>query len=157
MIRKRFWILFILLLTACSMNNPRFQKGLAEQTAVAFFKDLSAGRYEKAAEMYAGDYAVLASLTSQIPPEEHVGLWKNGCEISGMQCLPIYRIVNTEKFSLNEFRITVEFRDKASGVFVQGPCCGATVEEMPPVSQFDVYVIERNGSYYVTSLPVLQP
>ena len=146
-----------MLMAACGRDNPRFQKGLAEQTAVAFFKDLSAGRYEKAAAMYAGDYAVLASLTSEIPPDDHAGLWQNGCEISGLQCLQIYRIVNTEKFSLNEFRISVEFRDPSGGVFILGPCCGATVEEMPPVSQFDVYVIERDNNYYVTSLPVLLP
>ena len=144
-------------MAACGRNSPRFQKGLAEQTAVAFFKDLSAGRYEKAATMYAGDYAALASLTSEIPPDDHAGLWKNGCEISGLQCLPIYRIINTEKFSLNEFRITVEFRDPSGGVYVLGPCCGATAEEMPPVSQFDVYVIERDSNYYVTSLPVFIP
>ena len=157
MLRKYLCILFILFMSACARDNPRFQKGLAEQTAVAFYKALSAGRYEKAAEMYAGDYAVLASLTSEIPPEDHAALWQNGCEISGLQCLPIYRIVNTEKFSLNEFRISVEFRDASGGIFVLGPCCGATADEMTPVSQFDVYVIERDGSYFVTSLPVFVP
>jgi hypothetical protein len=40
---------------------------------------------------------------------------------------------------------------------VLGPCCGATAEEMPPTSQFSVDVIERDGNYYVTSLPVFQP
>ena len=157
MIRKYLWVLFVLLLAACGRDNPRFQKGLAEQTAVAFFNDLSAGRYEKAAAMYAGDYATLASLTSEISSNDLAALWKNGCEISGLQCLPIYRIINTEKFSLNEFGISVEFKDPYGGVFVQGPCCGATAEEMPPVSQFDVYVIERDNNYYVTSLPVLLP
>jgi len=157
MMRKYLWVLFVLLMAACEKDSPRFQKGLAEQTAVAFFKDLSAGRYEKAAEMYSGDYEGLASLNDEIPPDDHAALWKNGCEINGLQCLPIYRIINTEKFSLNEFRITVEFRDASGGVFVLGPCCGATAEEMPPVSQFDVYVIERDGSYFVTSLPVFQP
>ena len=94
---------------------------------MAFYKDLSAGRYEKAAKMYAGDYAALASLTSEISPDDHAGLWKNGCEISGLQCLPIYRIINTEKFSLNEFRVSVEFRDfrrglcKSGGIYVNGP------------------------------------
>ena len=124
---------------------------------MAFFKNLSEGRYAEAAEMYAGDYMALASLTSQVPPDDHAGLWKSGCEISGLQCLSIHRIISTEKFSLNEFRITVEFRDMTGSVFVQGPCCGRTAAEMPPVSQFDVYVIERDGRYFATSLPVITP
>ena len=157
MLRKYSGFLIALLLAACSGNNPRFQKGLAEQTAVAFFEHLSEGRYEKAADMYAGDYTALASLTSLISPDDYAGLWKNGCEISGLQCLPIYRIISTEKFSLNEFIVHVEFRDKSGGIYVHGPCCGATIEDSQPVSRFVVYVIERDGRYYVTSLPVFSP
>ncbi len=144
-------------LAACSLIAPKNETQLAGQAAEVFFEHLSAGRYAQAAEMYAGDYSALASLTSLIAPDDHAALWKNGCEISGLQCLPIYRIISAEKFSLNEFWLKVEFRDKTGKVFVQGPCCGATAEEMPPVSQFDVYVIERDGEYYITSLPVFTP
>jgi len=157
MFRKLSGFLIIFILAACGSDNPRIQKGLAEQTAVAFFEHLSEGRYDKAAEMYAGDYTALASLTTLVSPHDYAGLWKNGCEISGMQCLPIKRILGTEKFSLNEFIIHVEFRDKDGGVLEQGPCCGATIEDSQPISRFVVYVIERDGRYYVTSLPVFQP
>jgi hypothetical protein len=157
MFRTLFLIFISLFLANCSLIAPKNETQLAGQAAEVFFEHLSAGRYADAAEMYAGDYSALTSLTSLIPPGDLAALWKNGCEISGLQCLPIYQIVSAEKFSLNEFRITVEFRDKAGGVFMLGPCCGATTEEMPPVSQFDIYVIERDGGYYITSLPVFVP
>ena len=157
MIRKLLWVLIPLVLAACSLVAPKYETKQAEQAATAFFEYLSVGRYTEADAMYAGNYSALVSLSSLIAPDDHIALWKNGCEISGLQCLPIYRILKSKKFSLNEFWLTVEFKDKTGGVFVLGPCCGATAEEMPPVSQFDVYVIERDGKYYVTSLPVFVP
>jgi hypothetical protein len=163
MIRKLVWILVSLSLAACGMNTPRVQKGLAEQTAVAFFRNLSAGRYAEADALYAGNYDPLVSLSTMVAPDDHAGLWKNACEISGLQCLPIDRIISTERYltternPLNAFKITVEFKDRTGKVFVQGPCCGASTQDMPPVSQFNIDVIERDGKYYVTSLPVFTP
>ena len=157
MIRKFLWVLIPLFLIACSLVAPKYETKQAEQAAMAFFEHLSAERYGEADAMYAGDYSTLVSNNPQISLDDHTALWKNGCEINGLQCLPIYRILKSEKFSLNEFWLTVEFKDKNGGVFVRGPCCGATAEEMPLVSQFDVYVIERDGKYFVTSLPVYVP
>ena len=157
MSRKIFWMPALLALTACSLVAPKYEEKQAEQIAIAFFEHLAAGRYAEADAIYAGDYLTLVSNNPQISLDDHAALWKSGCKINGMQCLPIYRILTSEKFSLNEFWLTVEFKDKTGGVFTRGPCCGATAEEMPPVSRFDVYVIERDGRYYVTSLPVFTP
>jgi hypothetical protein len=157
MIRKYLWVLIPLIMTACSLAARKNENKLVEKAATAFFAHLSEVRYSEADAMYAGDYSALTSLTSQIPPDDHAALWKNGCEISELQCLPIFRILKSEKFSLNEFWLTVEFKDKTGGIFVQRPCCGVTTAEMPSTSQFDVYVIERDGKYYVTSLPAFLP
>lgn len=107
--------------------------------------------------MYAGDLTNLQYLNPSIDEHDLETLWRNACTINGFQCLPINKILKAEKFSLNEYHLQVEFQNPDGSLFVLGPCCGASEEEMPPVSQFDVYVIERNGEYFVTSLPVLVP
>jgi len=163
MLRKIALALLMLVLAGCAAKMPRFEEKLAEQTAVAFFKNLSIGKYTEADALYAGNYEPLISLSSTAAPDDHAGLWQNACEISGLQCLPIDRIISTERYPVTErnpedaFKITVEFKDRSGKLYVLGPCCGATVEEMPPTSEFIVDVIERDGEYFVTSLPVFQP
>jgi len=163
MLRKFALVLFALMLAGCAAETPRYEETLAEQAAVAFFKDLSLGRYAEADALYAGHYEPLISLSEPSTPDDHALLWRNACDLSGLQCLAIDRIVSTERYEmteqnpLNAFKITVEFKDRTGKVFVLGPCCGASEQDMPPVSQFIVDVIERDGEFYVTSLPVFVP
>jgi hypothetical protein len=55
------------------------------------------------------------------------------------------------------FRFTIEFQNEDGTVFILGPCCGATEEEMPPRSNFDYPVTLREGKYQVMELPVFVP
>lgn len=144
-------------LNACSSLLPAYEERLAEKTAAQFFLLLSEKDYAAADRLYGGDYSPIQSINPEIPPEDHASLWKNACEVNGFQCLEIRQALRTEKFSLNEFFVTVEFNNPDGSLFVLGPCCGATEEQMPPRSQFDVFIIERDGNYLVTSLPVLLP
>lgn len=150
-------LLLAVLLSACSLLAPKNDSAKAEQALITFFDHLSQGEYDQADAMYGASYEPLTYFNPSLPPEDHVALWRNGCEINGYQCLPILRIIRTEKFSLNEFMITVEFKGADGQAFVFGPCCGASEEDMPPESQFEMYVIERDGQYLVTSLPVYVP
>jgi hypothetical protein len=155
----RLTFLFIILyfLSSCSLDSPITDAQKAEKAAKQFFQLLSDGEYVQAAGMYAGDTSGLQYMNPSIDKNDLESLWRNACTINGFQCLPIQTILTTEKFSLNEYHLQVEFRNPDGSLFVLGPCCGASEEEMPPVSHFDMYVIERNGEYFVTSLPVLVP
>jgi len=152
-----FLIILVLILSACSLISPTSNEQEAEKTVTQFFQLLSTNDYSQAAGMYAGDISDLQYLNPSIDETEIETLWRNACTINGFQCLPIKRILNVEKFSLNEYHLRVEFQNPDGSLFLLGPCCGASEEEMPPVSQFDVYVIERSGDYYITSLPVFVP
>ena len=157
MVRKIIFIILIIFLAACSSLLPGQELKLAEEAAIEFFQLLSQGQYVEADLLYGSDYTALISMNPDIPPDDHTAMWKNGCELNGLQCLPILRVVKSEKFSLNEFFLTIEFKNADGSVFVLGPCCGASEQEMPPVSQFPVDIIERDGRYYITSLPVFVP
>jgi len=146
-----------LFLSACNVICPISNEKKAEVAAVEFFERLSSGEYQRAAEMYSGDYAELEYMNPALPEEDDAALWRNACRINGYQCLPIRQVLEIEKFSLNEYHLKVEFQNPDGSVFILGPCCGADEEEKPPVSQFDVYLIGRDDIFYVVSLPVFVP
>lgn len=146
-----------IMLAGCSLLTPKNEEAQAEAAVTAFFEHLSKGEYAQAADMYGAGYEELTYFNPNIPEDDHVALWRNICEVNGFQCLPVLRVIDTEKFSLNEFMVTVEFRAADGQPFVFGPCCGASEEEMPPETQFQMFAIERDGQYLVTSLPVFVP
>lgn len=155
--RSIFFLILVLLLSACLGLFPNGEKGMAEKTVNDFFSFLSQGRYDEADRLYGGDYETLRSFNPAADLNDHAALWEAGCQLSGLQCLPVRRVISVEKISLKEFILVVEFQNKDDSPFILEPCCGASEDEMPPTSEFEVFVIEREGKYYVTSLPVFVP
>ena len=149
--------LFCLLLTACLSEAPQANLDSAETALADFFQALSDGAYGKAAALYGGSYDGLQSLNPSLSPDEHAALWQYGCALNGYQCLPLLRVVSRQRLSENEFLFTIEFRGKDGKAFVFGPCCGASAEDMPPVSRFDYHVTFRGGDYFVQDEPVFVP
>ena len=151
------WLLLLSVLAGCALFYPKNDIIQAEQALIAFFEHLSKRDYALADALYGASYEPLVYLNPSIPEDDHEALWRSACEVNGFQCLPVLNVIGTEKFSLNEYIITVEFRGADGTPFVLGPCCGASEKEMPPESQFEMFVIESGGRYLVTSLPVLVP
>jgi len=146
-----------LLLTGCLTDTPEANLDSAETALANFFQYLADSEYEKAAALYGGSYAGLQSVNPSLSPDDHAALWQNGCALNGYQCLPLLRVVSRQRLSENEFLFTVEFKGQDGKAFVFGPCCGASAEDMPPVSQFDYHVIYRDGDYFVQDEPVFVP
>lgn len=151
-----------IIISACTPANTTEtpSEGLekARSALISFFDLLRQREYEKAAELYAGDYQGLRDSNPLLDPQDHAALLKNGCEINGLQCLQIKRIVDEQAVSLAEYHFTVEFLNQDGSLFVRGPCCGGNATDFPPESQF-AYTVLRSCAeeFLVIELPVYVP
>lgn len=130
----------------------------AHNALTTFFELLNHHEYEKAAALYGGDYQGLRDSNPLIDPLDHIALLTNGCELNGLQCLRVKRIVDEQAISLAEYHFTVEFLNQDDSLFVRGPCCGGNATDFPPESQF-AYTVIRNcaGEFLVRELPIYVP
>ncbi len=131
---------------------------LARQTLATFFRHLSSGDYELAAPLFAGSYDWLIDNNPGVSPDDHATLLENGCRYNGLQCLESSAILPDTTSSDMGYSFLVAFRAPDGSLFVQGPCCGTTETEQPPVSQFQ-YHVKRfdDGSFGVLELPPYVP
>lgn len=180
--RKLFYYFtLILLLTACSpgvfadpgrdINHPYENESLttgivqsgslepqARAAAVDFYDALYQGLFDQAVQYYGGPFEVLEGYNPLIDPKDKANLLQNGCQANGLMCLRILDINLIDENDSHEFVYEVSFANPDGSLFVLGPCCGATKEEMPPVSVFTISVIcEPEGTCLVLDLPPYVP
>ena len=130
----------------------------ARNTLVSFFELLNQREYEKAAALYGGDYQGLRDSNPLLDPQDYVALLINGCEMNGLQCLRVKRIVDEKVVSSAEYHFTVEFLNQDGSLFVRGPCCGGNATDFPPESQFAYTVIRSCAEeFLVVELPAYVP
>jgi hypothetical protein len=105
---------------------------------------------------------VLMACTAQEPaaaetnPAE-TALWQAGCELNGLVCLPVGRVLEAQALSESETLFVVEFLEKDGGVFVLGPCCGAEESAAAPLSVFEFHVHTQNEFSLIADMPALIP
>ena len=130
---------------------------MARQALTTFFSLLHDGHYDEAINYYGGSYEVLRDWNPPVDRWNYTGLLENGCTVNGLQCKPIRRIVDQEELSPTTFRFKVEFMEDDGGLFIRGPCCGASPEQEPPESRF-TYTVKKVGyRFLVQELPVYVP
>jgi hypothetical protein len=142
---------------ACSLPAAYADPRRARQALVTFFDQLSRGEYAQAAELYGGDYTQLEILGPDLDPADRTALWQNGCEKSGLQCLPVASSSFVGSAG-DIFTFTVEFRKPDGNVFALAPCCGEPGFLDPPMAGF-VFRVGRtpDGTLLVLDLPIYQP
>ncbi len=141
----------------CTLPTARTYPEQARQALITFFDRLSRGEYAQAAELYGGDYSQLQIFGPDLNPADRAGLWKNACEQSGLQCLPVDSATSVGSDG-NVFTFTVEFRKPDGNVFALGPCCGEPGFLEPPMAEFPYRVLRTpSGAFLVLDLPVYMP
>jgi hypothetical protein len=130
----------------------------AQAALVEFFAALNAGEYAQAALLYGGSYETLQGFNPDVDPNDQTSLMRAGCTINGLMCLPVLDLTFVAGNDQQAFVFDVAFANPDGSQFVLGPCCGATEEEMPPVSVFQVNVTcQPNSTCSVLDLPPYVP
>jgi hypothetical protein len=148
-------LICLLLLTGCTSTSQDVEQ--AHQTLFDFFEYLNTGRYEEADLLYGGTYEMLSEFAPSLDANDHAALWRNGCQISGLQCLLVRSAQYLEQTD-DILVFNVEFKNADGTLFVRRPCCGADEAQMPSASQF-AYRVQKTpeGKYLVLDLPVYLP
>ena len=162
-----FFVLIVILgsSTLFSCSNPISNSapeitGNLEDARTALINYLSAlnqADYSEAARYFGGDPEILRAYNPDVAPTDLETLLKRACELNGFQCMQLKNIVSETRVDEESFLFTVEYQTKMNELFVLGPCCGATEDEMPSVSQFQIRVKFQDQAYFVMDLPPYVP
>ncbi len=145
------------LLSACAPKAAAPQPSPAESALRAFFQALSTEEYAAAADLYGGSYDWLRSVNSSVDPDDLPELWRAGCELNGLACLPVGRVLSVQKPGMDEAVVVVEFLQGDGAVFTLGPCCGAEESRAVPQHAFEFRLQAQNGYWHMMDMPVLIP
>ena len=151
---------FAVVMAGCASPRPPEPDDaqLAEEALVAFFADLHAGRYAQAAEAYGGTYETMIDHNPSLDPADHAALFRNACVINGARCLEVRSAELLPTVAAQEYRFEVEFQLEDDSVFVQGPCCGGSETDFPPISAF-TYTVSKgeDGRFRILYMPLYMP
>jgi hypothetical protein len=117
----------------------------AHEVLVKFLTSLHTKNYAEAVPLYGGEYDQLHVFNPELDPNDHLALWTWACDNQLLQCLEV-RSTTFKELQGDSYVFQVEFNNPDGSLFVLGPCCGANLTDMPPVSQFD-YTVSRNAEH----------
>lgn len=133
------------------------ESAAAKQTLIDFFDLLSQKQFAKAVPLLSTDYGVYDPLY-QFNPEETdpATLLSSYCENVGT-CLEA-RVLKVSHISNYDYELTVQFINPDRTIYVFGPCCGATEEDMPSKDTF-TYVVRKDfeDKMVVMTPPLYRP
>lgn len=128
-------------------------EGQARNALLAFFADLSAGRYSQGSAYFGGETPEY--LRPQAADETDEAYWEYVCTF--LWCLPIAEITQVEQVSEQEYVFHVVFISPEGARFEIGACCGGDPAATPPVWQFAYPVQKIDGDWKVMRAPLFTP
>lgn len=131
-------------------------EAMAVESLSRYFALLATGRYAAAAPLYGGDGGMLREWNPEMA-DDNASLLQAGCERQLYPCRSVASVVGVRPTGEREWVVTVTFANPDGTLFVLGPCCGASPEEMPPQSEFDYTVRQQGEGFVVMELPPYVP
>ena len=147
--------------TLASLGSPEFENtnqtdiDNAKNAVILFLSNLYEKHYEEASQYYGSDYDQLREWNPTIDQNDYKELWKNGCEINGLNCLEIRNLEARQKDGL--YTVYVWFSNKDGSEFRSNTPDGSSPEESSQnVFPFTVTKSE-DGSFKVQTMPPYTP
>jgi hypothetical protein len=128
----------------------------AQAALVAYFAALNEGRFDDAAELYAGNYEALQTVNPDVDADDHARLLERWCTQNGGVCLPIQDVLEGEINADGGIQFVVTLAHADGSTFGIGPCCGEP-DSGQRITQFVFLVREIEAAYRVLSLPPYVP
>jgi hypothetical protein len=129
---------------------------VARHAVLAFFTLLHARRYQEAAPYYGGSYDALRGWNPSVPPADHATLWKNACEVNGLQCLRIRRVVGAEETAPGEVTVIIELENEDGTLYARGPGFAGN-PNYPVTSRWPIVVKKVDGRFRPRDGPPYSP
>jgi len=127
----------------------------ASAALVAFFSDLSRGRFRSAAERYGGSFQELGDIVPEDGENAAEATWEQICQ--QYLCLPIAGISEVRQTGPEAFTFEVIFTWPDGQRVDIGACCGGNPAASPPVWQFAYPVAFKDGAWKVMRGPLYVP
>jgi len=128
----------------------------AKEAAINFLSKLHEKQYEEASRYYGSDYDQLREWNPSINQDDYKELWKNGCEINGLNCLEIRNLEGGRQED-GTYIVYVWFSNEDGTEFLINTSEGSSPEETSQnVFAFTVTQSE-DGSFKVQTMPPYTP
>jgi hypothetical protein len=154
----------IVVLTGCSNTSNKINEqddlSIAENALISFFDHLDSQNFEKALELFelnhsADSWEGLEIFSLPEERDNRAQVLKNYCAATGT-CLKAM-VIDTIKENEETYNLLVQFKRADGSIFILGPCCGATEEEMPSQKEFNFKVKKINNEFKVITTPIYVP
>lgn len=126
----------------------------ARQVLENYLTALNSGDYNRAAQLYGGDFSLLQTWNPDIG-DDLPALLARGCTQNGLQCLLPRMITYRAPDNDGGYHFYVEFNNEDDTLFQQGPCCGETTGNL--LSMFVFFVEKSANGLRVADLPPYVP
>lgn len=128
---------------------------ISREALVSYFDLLNKKQYSDAIKYHGSGYDYLKDWNPGLKSGDYESLIKNGCEVNGLQCLKIKKILSQQKISETDFKFIVQFENNDGTIFVEE--INENENRSSTKTDFEYIVRKINNRFLVITQPVYLP